>query len=170
MGLDQPYQPNDPWELEGSFNHSTARDLAITSDARKGSVAKTVAKIPPVLSGMDKAEALAFVSRLFDAAQAGAVLWGDELLLKRFLEQCSRTGSQETIDGYARELRHFVRWHNSSQIHCSVVGGVELGAPRHMGPPSRITGSAGNRVLSGYGLGIAVSARGVAHPLGRAWR
>ena len=39
---------------------------------------------------MDKAEALAYVSRLFDAAQAGAVLWGDKLLLKRFLEQCSR--------------------------------------------------------------------------------
>lgn len=34
---------------------------------------------------MDKAEALAYVSRLFDAAQAGAVLWGDKLLLKRFL-------------------------------------------------------------------------------------
>ena len=49
---------------------------------------------------MDKAEALAYVSRLFDAATtgSGAVLWGDELLLKRFLEQCSRTGSQETID------------------------------------------------------------------------
>ena len=116
MGLDQPYQPNDPWELEGSFNHSTARDLAITSDARKGSVAKAVAKIPLVLSGMDKAEALAFVSRLFDAAQAGAVLWGDELLLKRFLEQCSRTGSQETIDGCARELRHFVRWRDQHPL------------------------------------------------------
>lgn len=90
MGLDQPYQPNDPWGLGGPFNHSTAVDLAITSDAHERSVTKTVAKIPPVLSGMDKAEALAFVSRLFDAAQAGAVLWGDELLLKRFLEQCSR--------------------------------------------------------------------------------
>ena len=50
--------------------------------------------IPPALAGMDKAEALAYVSRLFDAAQAGAVLWGDTLLLKRFLEQCSRTGSK----------------------------------------------------------------------------
>ena len=38
------------------------------------------------LSGMDKAEALAFVSRMFDAQQqAGAVLWGDALLIKRFL-------------------------------------------------------------------------------------
>ena len=60
-----------------------------------------------MLAGLDKAEALAYVSRLFDAAQAGAVLWGDKLLLKRFLEQCSRTGSKETQDGYRRELRHF---------------------------------------------------------------
>jgi hypothetical protein len=29
-----------------------------------------------VFAGLDKAEALAYVSRLFDAAQAGAVLWG----------------------------------------------------------------------------------------------
>ena len=56
---------------------------------------------------MDKAEALAYVSRLFDAAQAGAVLWGDKLLLKRYLAQCSRTGSAETQAGYRRELRHF---------------------------------------------------------------
>ena len=59
---------------------------------------------------MDKAEALAYVSRLFDAAQAGAVLWGDKLLLKRYLAQCSRTGSAETQAGYHRELRHFTRW------------------------------------------------------------
>ena len=66
---------------------------------------------------MDKAEALAYVSRLFDAATAGAVLWGDDLLLKRFLEQCSRTGSQETINGYARELRHFVCWRDELHPH-----------------------------------------------------
>ena len=65
---------------------------------QKNGVAKTVANVPPVFSGMDKEEALAYVSRLFDAAQAGAVLWGDKLLLKRFLEQCSRTGSKETQD------------------------------------------------------------------------
>ena len=70
-----------------------------------------------VLAGMDKAEALAYVSRLFDAAQAGAVLWGDKLLLKRFLEQCSRTGSKETQDGYRRELRHFVRWRDQNHPH-----------------------------------------------------
>ena len=66
---------------------------------------------------MDKAEALAYVSRLFDAAQAGAVLWGDKLLLKRFMEQCSRTGSKETQDGYRRELRHFIRWRDRNHPH-----------------------------------------------------
>ena len=70
-----------------------------------------------MLAGLDKAEALAYVSRLFDAAQAGAVLWGDKLLLKRFLEQCSRTGSKETQDGYRRELRHFVRWRDRNHPH-----------------------------------------------------
>ena len=55
--------------------------------------------VPPVMAGMDKAEALAWVSRLFDAAAAGAVIWGDPLLVQRFLTQCSRTGSEETIRG-----------------------------------------------------------------------
>ena len=45
---------------------------------------------------MDKAEALAYVSRLFDAAQAGAVLWGDALLIKRFIAQCGLTSSKGT--------------------------------------------------------------------------
>ena len=66
---------------------------------------------------MDKAEALAYVSRLFDAAHAGPVLWGDNLLLKRFLDQCSRTGSQETKDGYRRELRHFTGWRDQHHPH-----------------------------------------------------
>jgi hypothetical protein len=59
------YQPNDPWGLGGPFNRSGAGDLAITSDPQKSGVAKSVVKIPAVLDGMDKAEALAFVSRLF---------------------------------------------------------------------------------------------------------
>ena len=67
---------------------------------------------------MDKAEALAYVSRLFDAAQAGAVLWGDKLLLKRYLAQCSRTGSAETQAGYRRELRHFTRWRDQHHPTC----------------------------------------------------
>ena len=56
---------------------------------------------------MDKAEALAFVSRMFDTAAAGAVLWGDALLIKRFLTQCSRSGSGETVRGYKHEIREF---------------------------------------------------------------
>ena len=53
---------------------------------------------------MDKAEALAYVSRLFDAAQAGAVLWGDKLLLKRFLEHINYLGRK--VDGLNRDLEH----------------------------------------------------------------
>ena len=45
------------------------------------------------------------------------MLWGDKLLLKRFLEQCSRTGSKETQDGDSLELRHFVRWRDRNQPH-----------------------------------------------------
>ena len=40
-------------------------------------------------------KAAIIISRLFDAAQAGAVLWGDKLLLKRYLAQYSRTGPAE---------------------------------------------------------------------------
>ena len=66
---------------------------------------------------MDKAEALAYVSRLFDAAQAGAVLWGDALLIKRFISQCSRTGSRATQDGYRFEIREFCRWRERNHPH-----------------------------------------------------
>ena len=72
--------PIDSRGLEGPFNTD---NLALTSTPKNKGVARTVANVPPVFSGMDKAEALAYVSRLFDAAQAGAVLWGDKLLLKR---------------------------------------------------------------------------------------
>ena len=73
--------------------------------------------MPAVLDGMDKAEALAFVSRMFDTAAAGAVLWGDALLMKRFLSQCSRSGSAETVRGYKRELREFTRWRDRNYPH-----------------------------------------------------
>jgi len=99
------------------FNHSTGSDLGITPQAPESHPDNGSRQIPAVFAGLDKAEALAYVSRLFDAAQAGAVLWGDKLLLKRFLEQCSRTGSQETKDGYRRELRHFVRWRDRNHPH-----------------------------------------------------
>ena len=89
---------------------TAADDLVITPEACKAVSDKSSDKLPAVFEGLDKAEALAYVSRLFDAAHAGAVLWEDKLLLKRFLDQCSGTGSQETKDGYRRELRHFTGW------------------------------------------------------------
>jgi site-specific recombinase XerD len=67
-------------------------------------------KVPAVFAGMDRAEALAYLSRVFDAAEAGATVWDDEELLRRFLSSCSRTGSAETKRGYARELRHLCQW------------------------------------------------------------
>ena len=97
--------------MEGPLNSIPESDLGIKPQGNSDRGRKSGRKpLPAVLDGMDKAEALAYVSRLFDAAEAGAVLWGDKLLLKRFLDQCSRTGSQETKDGYRRELRHFTGW------------------------------------------------------------
>ena len=59
---------------------------------------------------MDRTEAIAFVSRMFDAAAAGAAVWSDAELVRRFLAGCSRSGSAETRSGYQREIRHFVEW------------------------------------------------------------
>jgi site-specific recombinase XerD len=61
-------------------------------------------------AGMPRDEALAYISRLYDAAEAGAVAWDESELLRRFLAGCSRTGSEETRSGYARELRHLLVW------------------------------------------------------------
>ena len=74
-------------------------------------------RLPAVLDGMDKAEALAYVSRLFDAAQAGAAVWGDKLLIQRFIRQCSRTGSKATQEGYRFEIREFTRWRDRHHPH-----------------------------------------------------
>ena len=104
--------------MEAPLNYSTATDLGFKTEAQNGAIRKTVRKnLPPVLDGMDKAEALAYVSRLFDAAQAGAAVWGDALLIKRFISQCSRTGSKATQAGYRRELRHFIRWRDRNHPH-----------------------------------------------------
>ena len=92
-------------------------NFGITPQVPKSHPDKPSRQIPAVFVGLDKAEALAYVSRMFDAAEAGAVLWGDKLLLKRFLDQCSRTGSQETKDGYRRELRHFTGWRDQHHPH-----------------------------------------------------
>ena len=73
--------------------------------------------MPAVLDGMDKAEALAYVSRLFDAAQAGAAVWGDALLIKRFITQCSRTDSEATRAAYRFEIKEFCRWRERNHPH-----------------------------------------------------
>ena len=49
---------------------------------------------------MDKAEALAYVSRLFDAAQAGAVLWGDAPADQAVHQPVQSHGTQQDQDGY----------------------------------------------------------------------
>lgn len=75
-------------------------------------------QVPPVFAGMDRAEAIAFVSRMFDAAAAGAAVWSDAELVRRFLAACSRSGSAETKAGYQREIRHFVEWRD--RLHAGV--------------------------------------------------
>jgi len=66
--------------------------------------------LPPQLQGLTREEALAFVSRLFDARQNSAGLWDDPELAARWLDACSRSGSIETRNGYRRELAHLHRW------------------------------------------------------------
>ena len=66
---------------------------------------------------MDKAEALAYVSRLFDAEAAGAAVWGDALLIKRFISQCSRTGSKETRTATASRSASSRRWRDRNHPH-----------------------------------------------------
>lgn len=65
-------------------------------------------------AGMDRAEALAYVSRLYDHAAAGLLIWTDAELIARFLGQCSRTGSSETRCGYERDLGHFIAWRDNT--------------------------------------------------------
>ena len=78
--------------------------------------------IPPVLAGMPKADALAFVARMFDAQEAGDTIWSDDEIVERFLQQCSRTGSQETRDGYRREINAFRSWLWSTPVGRSEDG------------------------------------------------
>ena len=107
------------WPWKGPSTIPNTGISAVTTEGRSQALDKSVDKLPPVMAGMDRAEALAFVSRLYDSAQAGAHIWGDALLVKRFLTQCSRTGSQETRDGYRREVRRFMRWRdrNHPDLH-----------------------------------------------------
>lgn len=84
--------------------------MTITPIGPMGPLSRHGGELPPALSGMSREEAIAFVSRMFDAAAAGDHLWSDEELVGRFLACCSRSGSKETQTGYARELRAFSLW------------------------------------------------------------
>ncbi len=56
------------------FNHSTGSDLRIRPQAPETLPDNGSKQILAVFAGLDKADALAYVSRLFDDAQADAVL------------------------------------------------------------------------------------------------
>ena len=61
------------WKAPSNIANTGSRQLETA--CQNGLSSKSSSKqFPAVLDGMDKAEALAYVSRLFDAAQAGAVL------------------------------------------------------------------------------------------------
>ena len=140
--------------LEGPFNPSTTSDQGITSLPQNLGVAKSVAKLPAAFQGLDKAAALAFVSRLFDDAAAGAVMWGDALLIERFLAQCSRTGSKETQAGYAREIRHFLAWRDEHHPHLQL---------RELAPPLEVVRVPSSDEPKSYREDFEISSRSTQH-------
>ena len=87
---------------------------SIATDSENTADDKSTTNLPAVLAGMQRHEALAFVSQLYDHAKAGHTVWGDKLLLRKFLGQCSRTNSAETRSGYMRELRHLCKWRDAN--------------------------------------------------------
>ena len=96
-------------------DYSTATDLGFKTEAQNGAIRKTVRKnLPPVLDGMDKAEALAYVSRLFDAAQAGAAVWGDALLfqciarLERTARKAEESGNYACVIGAVAQMNRML--------------------------------------------------------------
>ena len=104
--------------MESPLNSIPESDLGIKPQGNSELGRKSGRKpLPAVLDGMDKAEALAYVSRMFDAAQAGAAVWGDVLLIKRFITQCSRTDSEATKAAYRFEIREFCRWREFNHPH-----------------------------------------------------
>ena len=98
---------------KGPSNIPTTGISVITTDGEKSADDKSTTNLPAVLAGMERHEALAFVSKLYDHAKAGHSVWGDKLLLRKFLSQCSRTNSAETRNGYMRELHHLCQWRDS---------------------------------------------------------
>ena len=160
---------------KGPSNTAKTQVSLVTTEGDSESVVTSVVKLPPVMAGMDRAEALAFVSRLYDSAQAGAHIWGDALLVKRFLTQCSRTGSQETRDGYRREVRRFMRWRdrNHPDLHLREIDPSLAGwRPSALCTDGRLTHHGrqclGCRVIRSLaGLNSTSRSRPVASPMNR---
>ena len=66
------------WGWKAPSNLSTTEVTVVTTEDDFGASSKISSKsLPPLLAGMDRAEAMAFVSRLFDSDQAGAQVWSD---------------------------------------------------------------------------------------------
>ena len=77
----QCYHPSDSLGVESPLKSIPESDLGIKPQGNSDLGRKSGHKpLPAVFDGMDKAEALAYFSRMFDAAQAGAAVWGDVLL------------------------------------------------------------------------------------------
>jgi len=74
---------------------------------------------------MDKAEALAYVSRLFDAAQAGAVLWGPR---QRFRDEFLNTELFMTAPEAQLLADRWRREYNTFRPHSALQGRTPLEA------------------------------------------
>ena len=110
LGLFQSYHSNDLWGLDGPLQPFQDSDPGIKPQGGSELGRKSERKsLSAVFDGMDKAEAHAYVYRLFDAAQAGAAVGGDALLIKRFITHCSRTDSEATRAAYRFEIKEFCR-------------------------------------------------------------
>ena len=99
---------------KGPSNIATTGVSVITTEGENSADDKSTTNLPAVLAGMERHEALAFVSQLYDHAKAGRSVWGDKLLLRKFIGQCSRTNSAETRNRYARELRNLCQWRDKN--------------------------------------------------------
>ena len=75
----------------------------ITTEGENSADDNSTTNLPSVLAGMERHEALVFVSKLYDHARAGHSVWGDKLLLRKFLGAvvaCIRQLDHMTGTGY----------------------------------------------------------------------
>ena len=63
---------------KGPSNIASKGISVITTDGEKSADDKSTTNLPAVLAGMERHEALAFVSKLYDHAKAGHSVWGDK--------------------------------------------------------------------------------------------